>query len=472
MSEKHMTYQRFRLWERIEHLVLIISFTTLALTGLPQKYALAPISQFFIRLLGGIETIRVIHHIAAIVFVVEAVYHLVVVGYKIFVQRKSASMLPGIKDGKDAIQWLGRNLGIVKEGPRMPRYNFMEKAEYWAMLWGLFLMALTGFMLWNPIATTNILPGEFIPAAKAAHGGEAVLAVLAILLWHFYNVHFKHMNWSMIRGTLTHHEMEDEHGAELDELQTRSAAVVVDPVAERRRMTIFAPVAAVVSVALLAGLFYFVTFEESSLTTIPPVEQVEAFAPQTPTPAAAPQQPAPSGSESAEVTWEGAIGPMLAETCSGCHGKVGGFNAESYEEVMKAVTPGDPDGSRIVASQQGGDHPGQLDEDQLAMLVAWIEAGAPQGAPAEGATGEGGGGAAVWAGSIETLFADQCGKCHGSMGGFSAESYEDVMKAVEPGDPDASGVVEVQKAGDHPGQFTEDELLRVIDWIASGAPEK
>ena len=111
----------------------------------------------------------------------------------------------------DALQWFRYNLGMAEKPPKMPRYNFMEKAEYWAMAWGLVLMGLTGLMLWNPIATTNILPGTFIPAAKAAHGAEAVLAVLAIILWHFYHVHIKHWNWAMIKGT--HQPPRDGRGA-------------------------------------------------------------------------------------------------------------------------------------------------------------------------------------------------------------------------------------------------------------------
>lgn len=80
------------------------------------------------------------------------------------------------------------------------------------------MMGLTGFMLWNPIITARILPGEFIPAAKVAHGLEAVLAVLAILLWHFYGVHLKTWNWSMIKGTLTKHQMLEEHAKEVEEI--------------------------------------------------------------------------------------------------------------------------------------------------------------------------------------------------------------------------------------------------------------
>jgi hypothetical protein len=69
-------------------------------------------------------------------------------------------------------------------------------------------MTITGFMLWNPIATTELLPGSIIPAALAAHGGEALLAVLAIVIWHMYNVHIKSFNPSMFTGWLPRDQME------------------------------------------------------------------------------------------------------------------------------------------------------------------------------------------------------------------------------------------------------------------------
>ncbi|HZW02652.1 MAG TPA: cytochrome b/b6 domain-containing protein, partial [Anaerolineaceae bacterium] len=203
MSEHPESYNRFQIAQRIEHIVLILSFTILALTGLPQKYPLSPISQGIVGALGGIEAIRIIHRVAATIFVLESVYHLVYVGYMLFVKRRQASMVPTLDDGKDAIQSISYNLGLTKQEPKMPRFNFAEKMEYWAMLWGLLVMAVTGFMLWNPIATARILPGEFIPAAKVAHGGEAILAVLAIIIWHFYNVHIRTFNKSMFTGKLS-----------------------------------------------------------------------------------------------------------------------------------------------------------------------------------------------------------------------------------------------------------------------------
>ncbi len=75
----------------------------------------------------------------------------------------------------------------------MDRYTWEEKVEYWSLLWGTIVMIVTGFMLWNPIATARFLPGEFIPAAQVVHGGEALLAILAVLVWHFYSVHLRQL---------------------------------------------------------------------------------------------------------------------------------------------------------------------------------------------------------------------------------------------------------------------------------------
>ncbi|MRS04285.1 hypothetical protein EG832_13870, partial [bacterium] len=149
MSAEKKTYVRFGVARRIEHFILILSFTTLGLTGLIQKYALNDISLWLVSAMGGITMVRVIHRIAATVFVLEGVYHLVHLGYLLYVQKKEASMVPTIKDAKDALQTFLFNLGISKEAPKMPRYNFSEKVEYLAMVWGFIAMGLTGFMLWN-----------------------------------------------------------------------------------------------------------------------------------------------------------------------------------------------------------------------------------------------------------------------------------------------------------------------------------
>ena len=195
-------YIRFSLSDRVQHLVMLLSFTTLAITGLVQKYALSSVSIFIIRLWGGIENVRTTHHVAATVLMLVAVTHLIALGYKVFVLRRPMTMLPSLQDVKDAWTVFAYNMGLGKTGAQMGRYTFEEKAEYWALVWGIVIMGLTGFMMWNPLATVKLLPGEFIPAAKAAHGAEALLAVLAIIVWHMYGVHLKRFNKSMWTGQL------------------------------------------------------------------------------------------------------------------------------------------------------------------------------------------------------------------------------------------------------------------------------
>ncbi len=387
MTQSQASIQRFELARRIEHFVLLISFTTLGLTGLPQKYALSSISLAIVRLFGGIENLRMVHHVAAVIFLLEAIYHVVMLGYKLYVQRRQATMMPSIKDAVDAWQAFLYNLGLSRTHPKMGRYNFTEKAEYWAMLWGLLVMAATGFMLWNPIATTNIFSGEFIPAAKIAHGGEALLAVLAIILWHFYHVHLRRFNTSMFTGKMNRAAMHEEHGAELEEMDKGLIPPMPSAAEQRRRMTVFAPLAVILSLALLGGVYYFVNAEKTSIETLPPAaEQVPVYVPQTATPAptaastATAAAPAANPGGGADFTWEAGAKDLFKAQCGTCHaGKgAGGFSADSYDTVLKQIKPGDPDNSKIVTVQKAGGHPGQFSADELDKIINWIKAGAPQ----------------------------------------------------------------------------------------------
>jgi cytochrome b subunit of formate dehydrogenase len=140
--------------------LLLTSFSLLGITGLPQKFSSTGWAQAMIGFFGGIETTRLIHHVCAIVLMLLAVYHILDIGYKIFVRRTRLSMLPGIQDVKDAYQAFTYNLGFSKKRPQMGRYTFEEKAEYWALIWGTVIMGITGFMMWNPITTARFLPGS------------------------------------------------------------------------------------------------------------------------------------------------------------------------------------------------------------------------------------------------------------------------------------------------------------------------
>ncbi len=373
-------YTRFTLAQRIEHVAQLVSFTILAVTGLPQKFAAHPLSEWAIALMGGIELVRVIHRVAATVLMVATVYHVVMLAYKVFVQRVRPTMLPELKDAKDALQAFLYNIGLGKTWPQMGRFTFEEKAEYWAFVWGTLVMVATGFVLWNPIATAQFFPGQIIPAAKAAHGGEALLAVLAIIIWHFYGVHIRHFNKSMWTGQLTEEEMHHEHPLELADIKAGTAERVVPPTVLKQRQQAFYPAAGVASVAILVGVVWFVTFEETAIATLPPRPTQDVFAPQTPTPI----PPTPTPPPVADLTWNGYIATLFAAKCTSCHGGAGGLALETYAAALqggatgRSVVPTAPETSSLVAVQAAGGHPGQLSEIELERLRQWIQAGAPE----------------------------------------------------------------------------------------------
>ncbi len=381
-------YRRFNLSQRLEHGVMLTSFSILALTGLPQKYLDSPISLAFIQLLGGIEAIRTIHHVAAVVLLAISIYHIVALLYRVIVLRTPWSMMPGIEDFIHLLQDIGYYLGLRQHKAYYGRYNYAEKAEYLAVVWGTLVMAITGFMMLNPIATTSYLPGQAIPAAKAAHGGEAVLAVLAIILWHFYHVHLKTFNKSMFTGKLTREEMVHEHPAELAQIETGKAWQAPAETVIRKRQNIFVPTAIVLTGVLGFGLFRFITLEQTAITTSPPIETVQVYLPVTPTPHPTPT-PAPTrapGSGVALASWDGSVSMLFRNRCSTCHGKtsVSGLSLETYQSALKggdrgvAIVPGDPDNSILVSVQSTGNHPGQLSIDELNQVIVWINAGAPE----------------------------------------------------------------------------------------------
>lgn len=384
MSKSLRTYVRFSITQRVEHLVMLLSFTLLGMSGLPQKYPTNNISEFLVNLFGGIENIRRIHHISAVILMLVTVYHLITTGYKIFVERRQMSILPSFQDIRNAWQAFLYNIDLSKSRPQMRRYTFEEKTEYWALVWGVIIMGLTGFLMWNPIASAQILPGEFIPAAKAAHGAEAVLAVLAIFVWHMYGVHLKWFNKAMWTGRLTEEEMLHEHPLELADIKAGITGRVLNPVTLRKRRMVFIPIAGILTVVMLAGVYGFVNGEKTAITTIPPQPSpIAIYVPQTPTPIPT-VIPTVSVVAPDLLTWDSYISPLLQQKCSACHGTMAGLSFMSYADAIRGSTkgpvilPGDGIKSNIYIVQSAGGHLGQLNADELAKLKEWIDLGAPE----------------------------------------------------------------------------------------------
>jgi len=222
MTEKETaTYKRFALSQRIEHILLLISFGMLCLTGLPQKFVDAGWAQWILNALGGIGVARVIHHFFAIMLAFEFLYHVIVIVYElIFVRPRHTDMVPGIQDGKDIVETVRYLVGRRKDEPKAGRYDFRQKIEYWAMMWGLVVMGLTGFLLMFAVGATRGLPGILVPAAKIAHGYEAILAFLAIVTWHFYNAHLSRhvfpLDTTVFTGKISRKRMLAEHAREYE----------------------------------------------------------------------------------------------------------------------------------------------------------------------------------------------------------------------------------------------------------------
>ncbi len=209
-----ITFIRFDPGQRLEHIVTLVSTAVLALTGLPQKFHDQDISRFLISGLGGIEFVRTVHHFFAILLAAGAIYHVLRVMYGILIRGSRLSMVPTLNDAMDAWKSVLYFVGRTKEKPRFDRFTFGEKFEYWALVWGTLIMGLTGFIMWFPTKATLFMDGVWVPVAKMAHGWEAVLATLSLLVWHMYHVHVKSLNTSMFTGKMSREHMLEEHPLE------------------------------------------------------------------------------------------------------------------------------------------------------------------------------------------------------------------------------------------------------------------
>ena len=209
------TFLRFSSHQRLEHQVLLVTFSILALTGLLQYYsALLPVAWVINSIFGGVETLRTLHHLAAFVFILEAAYHLGCIFSVWFVHREKGSMWPRWHDLTGVMQMVKYNAGLGGERPLFDRFSVEEKIEYWALLWGSAIMILTGLIQWFPTWVTMALPGEVIPVSRAIHGWEAILATLSILIWHMYHTVIKEKNKSIFTGVMSEKEMEETHALE------------------------------------------------------------------------------------------------------------------------------------------------------------------------------------------------------------------------------------------------------------------
>lgn len=209
--------------QRIQHLLLLVSFITLVITGFALKY---PESMFSRALLMSEEVRSLIHRIAGTVLILVSVYHVFYLGAKRSGRQMFVDMLPVSKDAWDIVANLRYYFGLGGKPARFARFTYGEKMEYWALVWGTFVMATTGLMLWFKVGFGNLAPRWWLDVATAIHFYEAILATLAILVWHFYQVIFDPdvypMNWAWFDGKMSIEDYSHEHP---EDMKTIAAAV-------------------------------------------------------------------------------------------------------------------------------------------------------------------------------------------------------------------------------------------------------
>jgi cytochrome b subunit of formate dehydrogenase len=232
-------FLRMNLAERVQHILLIVSFSLLVATGLPLMFYELRVFKSIFSFGKAFYYRGVLHRVAAVILIVDIVWHF---GYTILTRRgrdNFREMIPGLKDALDALALFGYNVGLSRwlyrkglgraffdrhpfwkfeNPPEYGRYNFIEKLEYLSVAWGSFIMIISGFFMWNVELSLKIFPLWVHDIFVIAHGYEAMLAFLAIIIWHMYNVHLNPEVFPMskiwLNGKITGHELKTLHALE------------------------------------------------------------------------------------------------------------------------------------------------------------------------------------------------------------------------------------------------------------------
>lgn len=209
-----MTIMRMSRTHRIQHFILLSTFTLLALSGFALKYPDTWLAWLFF----DESARRWLHRVAGVVLIGLGFYHL----FYIFVTHEGRRLVrdfwPRWQDARDIITNLRYLAGHAKDRAKFGRFGYPEKLEYWAVAWGIIIMGVTGLMIWFKIEVTDLVPRWVVDVAVTVHYYEAILACLAIVVWHFYHVIFAPdvypMNWSWWDGKVSEHWQKEEHPLE------------------------------------------------------------------------------------------------------------------------------------------------------------------------------------------------------------------------------------------------------------------
>ncbi len=233
-KDGRLWFYRLTLNQRIQHFLIFVSFTLLALTGLPLKFHHTAWGPPIYRLVGGPDYAPLIHRISAIVMTALFVYHLfyvLVCAWRYYIRptiqsrglsvssivsaAASLPMVPNKTDLKELWATLKYFFFITDERPWLVSHGLKEKFGYLAVFWGIPVIGISGFFLWGETFFTRYFSGHVLNFAYIAHSDEAFLASIVIFIWHIYNVHLSAtvfpMGKSWLTGYMSEREMMQYH---------------------------------------------------------------------------------------------------------------------------------------------------------------------------------------------------------------------------------------------------------------------
>jgi cytochrome b subunit of formate dehydrogenase len=247
ISEKHerspdddQYVVRFAKVHRFTHLLIVVSFILLAATGLPLMYYYTSWGRALEQLGGGLEVTRVIHRVCAVITLIYALIHIAYVFRKAVLERKYSilygpdSMVPRIQDVFDLFKMF-RWFLYLGPRPKLDRWTYWEKFDYFAVFWGVPVIGISGLMLWFPTLVTEYLPGVVLNLAMIVHGEEALLATAFIFAFHFFHNHLRPENFPMdtviFTGKMTLSRFKEERSLEYERLVSEGKldTILTDP---------------------------------------------------------------------------------------------------------------------------------------------------------------------------------------------------------------------------------------------------
>jgi cytochrome b subunit of formate dehydrogenase len=225
--ERLETVERFSRMERLEHLSSALTFIALVVTGLPQTRPDLAAAQWIIGSLGGIWPTRLIHRTIGVIFVLLMVTHVTRAVVKAMQRNKLPIMVPDRKDFEDVLQTF-RHFLMGEPMPKVGKFDYAEKFEYWGLFLGGVVMSSTGTILMFPELVTQVLPGVVVAATRVMHGMEATFAVMVVILWHSWGVILRPdvfpLDTSIFTGRMSVHRLKHEHPLEYERIFPGRAA--------------------------------------------------------------------------------------------------------------------------------------------------------------------------------------------------------------------------------------------------------